>query len=544
MSDINWWQGSVIYQIYPRSLMDSNGDGIGDLPGIIEKLDYIASLGVDAIWVSPFFKSPMKDFGYDISDYRAVDPLFGNLEDFDRLISRAHELGLKVMIDQVLSHTSDQHDWFQMSRKNRKNDKSEWYIWADEKDKDIPNNWISIFGGSAWQWDSQRQQYYMHNFLTSQPDLNYHNPAVREQMLEETEFWLKRGVDGFRFDAINYCYHDALLRDNPIKPIEKRRGRGFSTDNPYASQYHIYDITRPENLAFLEDLRALLDRYDAVVSLGEINSEDSLESIAEYTAGQKRLHMGYSFELLTDEFSAHHIRTTVERLEERLQGSWPCWAISNHDVVRVLSRWGGENPPEQMAKMLSALLFSLRGTLCSYQGEELGLTQVEIHSDQLQDPFGIEFWPAFKGRDGCRTPMPWTMKGIAAGFSRTIPWLPIPEEHRSRAVEIQEKNPHSILNSYRGFLKWRAQHPALRQGSIRFIDSTADTLVFLRSHKDEKIVACFNLSPGSKTLSLPSEWNLESCKGHGLSGGVLKDHKIALRPYGVFFGNIDPVPEK
>jgi len=543
MSDLNWWRGAVIYQIYPRSLMDSNGDGIGDLPGIIEKLDYIKSLGVDAIWVSPFFKSPMKDFGYDISDYRAVDPIFGSLNDFDHLITRAHELGLKVMIDQVLSHTSDQHDWFQESCQDKENDKADWYIWADGK-KDAqgnivpPNNWLSIFGGSAWQWHEARQQYYMHNFLTSQPDLNYHNPIVRKQMLAETEFWLKRGVDGFRFDAINFCYHDELLRDNPIKPEDKRRGRGFSADNPYAAQYHIYDNTRPESLSFLEDLRALLDRYDAAISLGEINSEDSLATIAEYTADNKHLHMGYSFELLVDEFSADHIRVTVEKLEERLRDSWPCWAISNHDVVRVLSRWGGDNPPEQMAKMLSALLFSLRGTLCSYQGEELGLPQADIPSDQLQDPFGIKFWPTFKGRDGCRTPMPWTDKGKAAGFSQAKPWLPVPDEHRARAVEIQDAQPHSILNSYRAFLKWRARHPALRVGDIDFIDSAEDSLTFLRSHENEKIVACFNLSDQGKYITLPPEWDIHTCQDHGLDEVILQDNQVTLPPYGVFFGKI------
>lgn len=253
-----WWRGAVIYQVYPRSFMDSNSDGIGDLSGVIEKLGYIADLGVDALWVSPFFSSPMKDFGYDVSDYRRVDPIFGNLEDFDRLVAAAHRAGLRIIIDQVLSHSSDQHPWFAESRASRDNVKANWYVWADPRpDGTPPNNWLSVFGGSAWQWEPRREQYYLHNFLASQPDLNYHEPAVVRQMLEEVEFWLKRGVDGMRLDAINFCYHDRSLRDNPAKPKSARVGRGYRTDNPYAWQYHLYDNTQPENLDFLKQLRSL-----------------------------------------------------------------------------------------------------------------------------------------------------------------------------------------------------------------------------------------------------------------------------------------------
>ena len=310
-----WWRGAVIYQVYPRSFCDSNADGIGDLQGVISKLDYISSLGVDALWISPFFKSPMKDFGYDISDYRDVDPIFGNLKDFDELVAQAKLRGIKIMIDQVLSHTSDQHEWFKESRQSKDNDKSDWYVWADAKeDGSEPNNWISIFGGSAWHWDETRRQYYLHNFLSSQPDLNFHSDALRAQILEEVEFWLKRGVDGFRLDAINFCYHDKNLRDNPFKPLEKRTGRGFSPDNPYAAQYHHYDNTQDQNLEFLEAVRSLLNKYPGTVALGEINSEDSLKTLSEYTQGDKRLHMGYNFELLADEFSPEHIRNTVNAL--------------------------------------------------------------------------------------------------------------------------------------------------------------------------------------------------------------------------------------
>ena len=271
----------MIYQIYPRSFLDTDGDGVGDLPGILARLDYIAALGVDAIWISPFFKSPMADFGYDIADYRDVDPLFGTLDDFDRLLEKAHALGLKVMIDQVLSHCSDQHAWFRESRASRDNPKADWFVWADAKpDGSPPNNWLSLFGGVAWQWEPRRGQYYLHNFLPSQPDLNFHNPEVQAATLDNVKFWLDRGVDGLRLDAINFCFHDTLLRDNPPKPKDKRVGRGFSPDNPYAYQYHWYNNTRPENLPFLESLRALLDRYPGATTLGEISSEEISPSAA------------------------------------------------------------------------------------------------------------------------------------------------------------------------------------------------------------------------------------------------------------------------
>lgn len=536
MTEASWWDGAVIYQVYPRSMMDSNGDGVGDIPGIISKLDYIESLGVDAIWISPFFKSPMKDFGYDIADYRDVDPLFGTLADFDQLIKEAHARNLKIVIDQVLSHTSDEHEWFKESRQDKTNAKADWYVWADAKeDGNAPNNWLSIFGGSAWQWDTRRQQYYLHNFLTSQPDLNYHCPEVRNQILEEVEFWLKRGVDGLRLDAINFCYHDKLLRDNPAKPVNERLGRGFSAENPYAAQYHHFDNTQPENLAFLEELRALLDRYPGTMSMGEINSENSLETIADYTENGKRLHMGYSFELLVDEFSAKHIKETVERQIRHLKGSKPCWAISNHDVVRVLSRWGGENPSPEMAKMLTALVCSLPGTICSYQGEELGLTEASISQGDLQDPFGIEFWPDFKGRDGCRTPIPWDTEEKNLGFTKGSPWLPLAAEHKNHAVNLQDHTEDSVLNAYRHFMKWRKNQPALLHGSIEFLESPNGTLALKRTYNDETLWATFNLSNIVQEIDIKEEITQISPYTKDLS--VLSG-PVTLEPYRVIFGKL------
>ncbi|GAB3737374.1 alpha-amylase family glycosyl hydrolase [Luteimonas pelagia] len=529
-----WWRGAVIYQIYPRSYQDTDGDGIGDLPGIIERLDHVASLGVDAIWISPFFRSPMADFGYDIADYRDVDPMFGTLDDFDRLLEKAHALGLKVVIDQVLSHTSVEHAWFRESREDRTNPKADWYVWADARDDGTPpNNWLSIFGGVAWTWEPRRGQYFLHNFLASQPDLNFHNPAVREAMLDNVRFWLDRGVDGMRLDAINFCFHDALLRDNPPKPPALRTGRGFSPDNPYAFQYHHHNNTQPENLGFLEDLRALMDRYPDVAALGEISSEDSLATMAEYV-GDGRLHMGYSFELLTDDRSAGHIRGTVETLEERMPHGWPCWAISNHDVQRAVTRWGGGDPHPALAAQLVALVCSLRGSVCLYQGEELGLREAEVPFESLQDPYGIAFWPTFRGRDGCRTPMPWDT-GAQAGFTTGTPWLPIPDDHRDASVAVQDGEPSSVLNRARAFLAWRRAHPALVTGSIRFLDAAEPVLAFVREGEGERLLVVFNLGREAVRWPLPEGMRATALDDHGQHAGAIDGDAVRLPAHGVLY---------
>jgi alpha-glucosidase len=537
MNELPWWRGAVIYQIYPRSYLDTNGDGVGDLPGIVERLDYVASLGVDAIWIAPFFTSPMADFGYDIADYRNVDPMFGTLDDFDHLLAEAHKRGLKVMIDQVLSHTSIEHAWFRESRQSRDNDKADWYVWADARpDGTAPNNWMSIFGGPAWHWEPRRGQYYLHNFLADQPDLNFHNPAVREAVLDNVRFWLDRGVDGFRLDSINFCYHDAELRDNPPKPVEQRVGRGFRPDNPYAFQYHYYNNTRPENLAFLDRLRALLDKYPDSTALGEISSEDSLATLGEYTNG-RRLHMGYSFELLTEDFSAGHIRTTVRNLESHMPDGWPCWAISNHDVERVVTRWGGKDAPAHLANQLTALVCSLRGSVCVYQGEELGLSEAEVPYELLQDPYGITFWPNFKGRDGCRTPMPWT-EDENAGFSSAQPWLPVPDDHRVMAVSRQESDPESALQGFRAFMAWRRTQPALRWGDIAMLESEEPLLAFTRTFGDETVLVCFNLSAGPLETEVPVAGTLERLNADHLVQGEVAGGRLYLPGYGAYFARL------
>jgi alpha-glucosidase len=537
MTQDPWWRGAVIYEIYPRSFMDTNDDGIGDLPGIVERLDYVASLGVDAIWIAPFFTSPMADFGYDVADYCDVDPLFGRLEDFDRLLSRAHELGLKVMIDQVLSHTSIRHAWFMESRESRDNAKSNWYVWADPRaDGTPPNNWLSIFGGPAWQWEPRRQQYYLHNFLSAQPDLNFHEPAVRAAVLDNVRFWLDRGVDGLRLDAINFCFHDAQLRDNPAKPLALRTGRGFRTDNPYAFQHHLFNNTRPENVSFLGELRALLEQYPDTVSLGEISSEDSLATMAEYV-GERRLHMGYCFELLTNDFTAMHIRATVEQLESKLDGGWPCWAISNHDVERVVTRWGGAAPPPHLANQLTALVCSLRGSVCVYQGEELGLTEADVPYESLRDPYGLTFWPSFKGRDGCRTPMPWN-DTEHAGFSRVPPWLPTPQAHRMASVERQHADPRSSLNGFRALMRWRRTQPALCAGSIEFLATAEPLLAFVRRTNEHSMLVAFNLANVDAhavvyELGVATPMNVP-----GITNGSMQRGTIRLPAYGALFATL------
>ncbi len=537
-SAMPWWRGAVIYQIYPRSFRDTDGNGVGDLPGIVEKLDYVAGLGVDAIWISPFFRSPMADFGYDIADYRDVDPLFGTLADFDLLLARAHALGIRVVIDQVLSHTSSEHAWFRESRSSRDNAKADWYVWADARpDGSPPNNWLSIFGGVAWKWEPRRGQYYLHNFLSSQPDLNFHDPEVRRATLDNVRFWLDRGVDGMRLDAINFCFHDRALRDNPPKPPELRTGRGFSPDNPYAFQYHYHNNTQPENLGFLEELRALLDRYPGTTTIGEISSEDSLATMAEYIT-DRRLHMGYSFELLTDDFSAAYIRDTARTLESRMPGGWPCWAISNHDVERAMTRWGGNGAARDFAAQMVALVCSLRGSVCLYQGEELGLHEADVPFEALRDPYGIAFWPTFKGRDGCRTPMPWTA-AADAGFSDGEPWLPIPESHRAISVAAQDADPHSALNLSRRFLRWRRAHPALVAGDIRFLDAPEPVLAFERSLGGERLLVAFNLSAQPVEWALPVDaGSLRPVDDHGLASGTIAGGRLAMPAHGVFYAAI------
>lgn len=507
-----WDRNAVIYQIYPRSFFDENGDGVGDLAGITEKLDYVASLGVDAIWISPFFKSPMKDFGYDVADPRDVDPIFGTLDDFDRLLEAAHERDLKVLIDQVLSHTSDQHEWFVESRSSKTNARADWYVWVDPRpDGTPPNNWLSVFGGSAWQWEPRRGQYYLHNFLAEQPDLNLHVDAVQKALLDDVRFWLDRGVDGFRLDAINFAFHDLELRSNPALPLERRRVDITSAANPHGFQEHVYGSNRPEVLDFLAELRTLFDEYDAITSVGEIGASDAIRLARDYTA-PGRLHMTYTFELLGPDGSASTLRERIEAQETGIGEGWMCWSVGNHDVTRVRSRWSEDG---RHTRTYLTLLFSLRGACCLYQGDELGLPEADVPYDRLQDPYGITFWPEFKGRDGCRTPIPWRADAPEAGFTTATPWLPIPDTHRALAVDRQDDD--SVLAHVREFLAWR---PDFGEAPTHFREAPNDVLCFERGDW----VFAFNLGESS------AEVTLGDVEDAGAPGAVSASSVVKLSP--------------
>ncbi|WP_409977108.1 alpha-amylase family glycosyl hydrolase [Pseudoruegeria sp. SHC-113] len=501
--DNDWWRGAVIYQIYPRSFQDSNGDGIGDLRGIVQRIPYIASLGVDAIWISPFFTSPMKDFGYDVSNYCDVDPMFGSIQDFDAVIQTAHKHGVKVLIDLVLSHTSEEHPWFVESRVSKDNAKANWYVWADPKpDGNPPNNWLSIFGGSAWQWDGRRQQYYLHNFLREQPDLNFHEPAVQAALLDVARFWLERGVNGFRLDTINFYVHDKQLRDNPPLAPELRNATIAPQVNPYNHQEHLYDKNQPENLAFLRKLRAVMEPFNAA-AVGEVgDAQKGLEILGEYTAGDDLMHMCYAFEFLANERpTAQEVAQVMGRVDEVAAEGWPCWAYSNHDVRRHASRW---NVGLEGQKLMTTLMMCLRGSACIYQGEELGLVEADVSFDDLQDPYGIEFWPEFKGRDGCRTPMVWETSNQNAGFSEGRPWLPVAPEHLASNAAAQEDDPEALLHHYRKAIAFRHAHMALAKGEHDGVKADGSVVYFTRMHEGEEIFCAFNLSDDPASVVLPT----------------------------------------
>lgn len=485
----DWWRGAVLYQIYPRSFADSNGDGIGDLPGLTAHLEYVASLGVDGIWINPFYPSPMADFGYDVADYCGVDPVFGSLEDFDALIARAHALGLKVITDLVFAHTSDQHPWFADSRSGQNSEKSDWYVWADAKpDGTPPNNWQSVFTGPAWTWDARRGQYYFHNFLSQQPQLNLHHGPVQEALLDVARFWLDRGVDGFRLDAINFAMHDPALTNNPMAPPGPRT-------RPFDFQLRRYNQSHPDILFFLSRLRDLTDQYDARFTVAEVVGDPEAREMQAFTEGDDHLNSAYGFDFL---YAPALTRDLVAKSATIWSGrpgqGWPSWTFSNHDAPRAISRWAEGRDLTAMARMCLMLLLSLRGTVILYFGEELGLPQAEVPFERLVDPEAIANWPLTLGRDGARTPMPWQADAPQAGFSTVEPWLPVDPRHPRLAVDAQEAAGNSLLRISRGLIGLRKVHSALRGGSLALVDlGDPDLLMFERSGGGERLVALFNL---------------------------------------------------
>lgn len=512
----DWWRGAVIYEAYVRSFRDSDGDGQGDLRGLIAGMDYLAFLGVDAIWLTPVSPSPNFDSGYDVADYYGIEPAFGTMDDFRDLVAQAHARGLKVVLDQVYSHSSHLHPWFTESASSRDNPKADWYVWADPRpDGGPPNNWLGRFGGYAWEWNSTRRQYYLHNFLIEQPDLNLHNPQVQEEVLRIMRHWFDLGVDGLRLDVVNFYMQDPALRDNP--PTQ----RNDAPANPYYLQSHVYDRSRPENLAFIARMRAQADRAGGKMLLGEISCDRQVERMAEYT-GPGLLHTAYSFELLGPGPSGIHIAKAVT--EAGADGAWPCWAFSNHDVIRVATRWGAAGNPDRV-KVLQAMLLSLRGSICLYQGEELGLPHSKVPRDRLQDPEAIRFWPNHRGRDGARTPMPWTPDGISLGFSTVDGWLPAELGHADLAISLQDGDPASPLNHLRAMTALRRAHPALRLGSFEVVTASETALVFRRRHADESLICGFNF--GAEPIAL--SFRGPTLAGAATPGSLAPDRYVILK---------------
>jgi alpha-glucosidase len=528
-----WWQGAVVYQVYVRSFADANGDGQGDFAGLTTKLDYIKALGVDAIWLSPIHPSPNRDWGYDVSDYEDVHPDYGTLKDFDAFVAAAHERGLKVLLDEVLCHTSDEHAWFQDSM--RRGDKADWYVWANPKDDGTaPNNWLSAFGGPAWSYQPARRQHYHHKFLRQQPKLNWQQPDAREAGLKVLDFWLKRGVDGYRLDVANAYLHDTQLRDNPPVPAQMRTDANWTdADN---LQEHLYDCNLPENVQVLEQIRRRVEAFGDRFVFGEFS--EGFERSGAYAAPDEGLHGGYTFFMLRQKLLSPGFITGNYALLAGHPRHWPVVAFCNHDIPRTVSRFGGAvDGDPALAKLMLALLFSIKGTVCLYQGEELGLTEVDLKRDQLRDPVGDLYYPIFKGRDGCRTPMPWDAEAPNYGFSSGTPWLPTGPAHKGLAVSVQEQDPASTLAYARRFLAARKAEPTLVTGEMKFVPAPPPILAFVRKLGEARVLAVFNLS------RLPVAFDLEpigaaTALDLGSGTATVRDGTLELGPLGCWFGRL------
>ena len=489
-----WWQTAVLYQVYPRSFQDSNGDGVGDLPGIVARLPYLSELGVDALWLSPIFASPMADFGYDISDYTAIDPLFGGLRDFDELLAAAHARGIKVLLDFVPNHTSDRHPWFADSRASRDASKRDWYIWRDGAHRGgPPNNWLSEFGGSAWQFDGRSGQYYYHAFLAAQPDLNWRNGHVRAAMHEVMRFWLRRGVDGFRADVIWHLIKDDAFRDNPPNP-DFRQGQP-----PYRRLLPLYSADRPEVHDVIRGLRGVIDEFPERVLIGEIYL--AVERLAAYYGRDlSGAHLPFNFSLLETPWQAPTIAQSIDRYEAALpQGAWPNWVLGNHDRPRLSSRVGTEQ-----TRVAAMLLLTLRGTPTLYYGDEIGMRQVAIAPSQVRDPVEKNVPGHGLGRDGCRTPMQWDA-GAFAGFSTVEPWLPLAEDFAGHNVARERADPASLFNLYRRLIAVRRARAALTRGAYRPIAASGDVLAYMREADGDRVLVALNFGAGPATAALPAD---------------------------------------
>jgi glycosidase len=500
-----WWQTGVVYQVYPRSFRDTNGDGVGDLAGITSRLDYLAdTLGVDAVWLSPFYPSPMEDFGYDVADYTDVDPLFGDLADFDSLLEGCHARGLRLIVDLVPNHTSDRHPWFLESRSARISAKRDWYTWMDPKpDGSPPNNWQAVFGGPAWEWDEATGQFYLHSFLPSQPDLNWRNPAVREAVYAAMRFWLDRGVDGFRIDVAHYLMKDPEFRDNPVAAAGD--GPDFKDLRDYDAFEHTHDKGHPDVHGVFREMRALLDGYTPPrMAVGEIHVFDFDEWATYYGDGDE-LHMPFNFSLLYANWTAEGFRRRIDGLEASLPpGAWPNYVLGNHDESRIATRFGGAR-----SRVAAVLLLTLRGTPTLYYGDELGLPEVEIPPELQQDPWGLRV-PGL-GRDGCRTPMPWD-GGANGGFcaAGVAPWLPLGPAAAEHNVAAEIEAPRSHLSLYRALLALRRASSALREGIYRPLDGVPEAcFAYRREH------------PGARSFTVALNFSADPIEVPGLGPGTI-----------------------
>jgi alpha-glucosidase len=538
----HWWQDAIIYQIYPRSFQDTNGDGVGDLPGITQRLDYLRALGVDALWLSPIFPSPMRDFGYDVSDYTAISPEFGTMADFQAFLRAAHERGLRVLLDLVMNHTSDQHPWFLESAASRENPRRDWYIWRDGKPGERgrgrrpapPNNWQSVFGGSAWQWDERTGQYYLHSFLKEQPDVNWRNPELRAAMMDVIRYWLEMGVDGFRLDVANCFLKDEALRDNP------RRAFGL---RPYDRQRHLYDFNQAENLDVMRQIRATVDAYTGRVTIGEIYAlppGDTEVSAAYYVNGEG-LHMAFDFAFLFSPWRAEAFAQAIDRWERALDPdhtpfNWPNYTLSNHDQPRAITRYatGSEEETLARARVAVALLLTLRGTPFIYYGEEIGMRNGRIPRSRIQDPIGKRYWPVYKGRDAERTPMQWSSEP-QGGFTTGDPWLPVNPDSARTSVAAQQDDPKSLLNWYRALIALRKREVALRAGSYQRLSAArSQTLCYLRETEGDEIFVALNFARNPQTVELPDggAWRILLGSHHSV-GEALDSKSLTLPGYGI-----------
>ncbi|HEX8421964.1 MAG TPA: alpha-glucosidase, partial [Pyrinomonadaceae bacterium] len=497
-----WWKRAVFYEIYPRSFKDSNGDGIGDLNGITSKLDHLAALGVDAIWITPFYPSPQVDFGYDVSDYENVDPQFGTLADFDRLVAAAHKRRIKVVIDFVLNHTSDQHPFFVESRSSRTNPKRDWYVWRDAKpDGGRPNNWSSSFGPVAWTLDERTGQYYYHYFYTEQPELNWRNPEVERRMLETVRFWLKRGADGFRLDAVNYLYEDPQLRDNPVL-AELRFGSTTERE-----QEKKYNRDLPEVQDAMVRLRAFNDSVNREsVLIGEAYVPKWEELMRYYGPADNGVHLPFNFFLVMEpartQLKAQVFRDVIAASERALAGRWTTYVLSNHDIPRAYDRLGDGKNNDRIAKLLATMLLTLRGSPFLYYGEEIGMVTTDPKTvEEVRDPVGRRYWPLRKGRDGERTPMQWDASAHA-GFTTGAPWLPVPPSARTRNVVAQAKDSSSLLNFYKRIIRLRRQSPALLDGDYAAVGADPHVYAYLRRAAGQTMLVALNMSAEPRTLQL------------------------------------------